>query len=59
VRKIKKSTGFAIACVLGRAGALHGYGVKTLPGVVRVGKVLENAGENIQSAAAALDRAAP
>ncbi|HEY7338648.1 MAG TPA: M28 family metallopeptidase [Bryobacteraceae bacterium] len=55
-------------------GFYTGYGSKTLPGVresieqkdwklaeeqiVRVGKVLENAGEAIQSAAAALDRAA-
>jgi len=56
-------------------GLYTGYGVKTLPGVresieekqwkmaeeqaVRVGKVLENAGEKIQSAAAALAQAAP
>ena len=55
-------------------GFYTGYGVKTLPGVresieqkqwkqadeqiVRVGKVLENTGEVIQSAAAELDRAA-
>ena len=55
-------------------GFYTGYGVKTLPGVresieqkqwklaeeqiVRVGKVLENTGEAIQSAAAELDRAA-
>ncbi|HWB83625.1 MAG TPA: transferrin receptor-like dimerization domain-containing protein [Bryobacteraceae bacterium] len=54
-------------------GLYTGYGVKTLPGVresieqkhwseateqiARAGKVLENAGEAIQSAAAALDRA--
>ena len=53
-------------------GLYTGYGVKTLPGVresieqkqwklaeeqaVRVGKVLENAGEKIQSAAAAIGR---
>jgi N-acetylated-alpha-linked acidic dipeptidase len=56
-------------------GLYTGYGVKTLPGVresieekqwklaeeqtVRVGKVLENAGEKIQSAAAALAQTAP
>ena len=56
-------------------GLYTGYGVKTLPGVresieekqwklaeeqaVRVGKVLENAGEKIQSAAAAIEQAAP
>jgi N-acetylated-alpha-linked acidic dipeptidase len=56
-------------------GLYTGYGVKTLPGVresieekqwklaeeqvVRVGKVLENAGEKIQSAAAAIGQAAP
>jgi N-acetylated-alpha-linked acidic dipeptidase len=56
-------------------GLYTGYGVKTLPAVresieqkdwkladqqiVRVGKVLENAGEAIGAAAAALDRAAP
>jgi len=56
-------------------GLYTGYGVKTLPGVresieekqwklaeeqaVRVGKVLENAGEKIQSAAAAIGPAAP
>jgi N-acetylated-alpha-linked acidic dipeptidase len=56
-------------------GLFTGYGVKTLPGVresieqkqwkladeqaVRVGKVLENAGEKIQSAAAALGQATP
>jgi len=56
-------------------GLYTGYGVKTLPGVresieqkqwkvadeqvVRLGKVLENAGEKIQSAAAALAQAAP
>ncbi len=56
-------------------GLYTGYGVKTLPGVresieqkqwtladqqaVRVGKVLENAGERIQSAAAALGQATP
>jgi N-acetylated-alpha-linked acidic dipeptidase len=56
-------------------GLYTGYGVKTLPGVresieqkqwtlaeeqtVRVGKVLENAGEKIQSAAAALATARP
>jgi N-acetylated-alpha-linked acidic dipeptidase len=56
-------------------GLYTGYGVKTLPGVresieqkqwtlaeeqtVRVGKVLENAGEKIQSAAAALVTARP
>ena len=55
-------------------GFYTGYGSKTLPGVresieqkqwtlaqeqiARLGKVLENAGEAIQSAAAALDRAA-
>ena len=56
-------------------GAYTGYGVKTLPAVresieqkdwklaeeqiVKVGKVLENAGEVIGAAAAALDRAGP
>jgi N-acetylated-alpha-linked acidic dipeptidase len=56
-------------------GLYTGYGVKTLPGVresieqkqwklaeeqtVRVGKVLENAGEKIQSAAAALGQTTP
>jgi N-acetylated-alpha-linked acidic dipeptidase len=56
-------------------GLYTGYGVKTLPGVresieqkqwtlaeeqtVRVGKVLENAAEKIQSAAAALATARP
>jgi N-acetylated-alpha-linked acidic dipeptidase len=56
-------------------GLYTGYGVKTLPGVresieekqwklaeeqaVRVGKVLENAGEKIQSAAAAIGQTAP
>ena len=56
-------------------GLYTGYDVKTLPGVreaveqkqwkaadeqsVRVGKVLENAGEKIQSATAALERAVP
>ncbi len=56
-------------------GLYTGYGVKTLPGVresieekqwavaeqqaMRVGKVLENAGEKIQSAAAALAQATP
>jgi N-acetylated-alpha-linked acidic dipeptidase len=56
-------------------GLYTGYGVKTLPGVresieekqwplaeqqaVRVGHVLENAGERIQSAASTLERAAP
>ena len=56
-------------------GLYTGYGVKTLPGVresieqkdwklaeeqaVRVGHVLENAGEKIQSAAAALGRSTP
>jgi N-acetylated-alpha-linked acidic dipeptidase len=56
-------------------GLYTGYGVKTLPGVresieqkqwklaeeqaVRVGKVLENAGEKIQSAAAALGQSTP
>ena len=56
-------------------GLYTGYGVKTLPGVresieekqwklaeeqaVRVGKVLENAGEKIQSAAAAMGQATP
>jgi len=56
-------------------GLYTGYGVKTLPGVresieekqwklaeeqaVRVGKVLENAGEKIQSAAAAIGQGAP
>ena len=56
-------------------GLYTGYGVKTLPGVresieekqwtlaeqqaVRVGQVLENAGERIQSAAAVLQRATP
>jgi N-acetylated-alpha-linked acidic dipeptidase len=56
-------------------GLYTGYGVKTLPGVresieerqwklaeeqaVRVGKVLENCGEKIQSAAAAFGRATP
>jgi N-acetylated-alpha-linked acidic dipeptidase len=56
-------------------GLYTGYGVKTLPGVresieqkqwklaeeqaVRVGKVLENAGEKIQSAAAAIGQTTP
>jgi N-acetylated-alpha-linked acidic dipeptidase len=56
-------------------GLFTGYGVKTLPGVresieekqwdladqqaIRVGHVLENAGERIQSAAATLDHAKP
>ena len=56
-------------------GLYTGYGVKTLPGVresieekqwplaeqqaVRVGHVLENAGERIQSAASTLERATP
>jgi N-acetylated-alpha-linked acidic dipeptidase len=56
-------------------GLYTGYGVKTLPGVresieekqwklaeeqaVRVGKVLENAGEKIQSAAAAIGQGTP
>ncbi len=56
-------------------GLYTGYGVKTLPGVresieekqwkmaeeqaVRVGKVLENAGEKIQSAAVAIGQATP
>jgi N-acetylated-alpha-linked acidic dipeptidase len=56
-------------------GLYTGYGVKTLPGVresieqkqwsvaeqqaVRVGKVLENAGERIQSAAAAIGQTTP
>jgi len=56
-------------------GLYTGYGVKTLPGVresieekqwnlaeeqvVRVGKVLENAGEKIQSAAAAIGQSTP
>jgi N-acetylated-alpha-linked acidic dipeptidase len=63
----------SLASVTGRAGPPQGYGVKTLPAVresieqkewklaeeqiVRVGKVLENAGEAIDGAAAGLTRA--